>query len=156
MKLSDHATVVAGIGQQLTDKRRRIWKRVVAVARVVDSAGVHARHKAGTTGCANRALAIRRRKCHAICHELVDRGSVDIRIAKSGNRVEALLVGAVPQDVWTLFGHVRAMCRGKLDAGGATNDARQHRSVDSRRRKATPAMRLSVGEDFLFAVSNGL
>ncbi len=118
MKFSNHATVVAAVCQKFADQWRMIGKRVVAVTSVVDSAGVHACHKAGTTWCADRALTVSRGERHAIAHQPVDGRCLYVFIAKGSDRVKALLICAVPQNIGPGVSHMYMYLRFEVGSTG--------------------------------------
>lgn len=76
-----------------------VGKRFVAIAAIVHPGGIHAGHKAGPARRADGALAVGVCKSHAVGDQRIDGRRVDVRIAKGSNRVETLLIGAVPEDV---------------------------------------------------------
>ena len=101
MKLSDQATVVPGLGDQLRDHGRMIGKRFIPVASVVNTRRIHPRHEARTTRSADRALAIGMCEGNALGDQAIDRGRDDMRVTERPDRVEPLLIGTVPEDVGT-------------------------------------------------------
>ena len=99
MEFADHTAVVAGISDQRRNKRGVIGKGFVPIATIVDSTRIHASHKAGATGRANRALTTRVSECNTVINKLVDRWRAHVGITKSTDRVKSLLVRAVPQNI---------------------------------------------------------
>ena len=101
VQLADQAAVVAGLGQQARDQvgGDLAVRPGFAVARVVHPAGIHAGQKAGAAGRADRTLTEGVSEGRARGHEPVEIGRADVRVAQRADGVEALLVGAVPQDV---------------------------------------------------------
>ena len=82
-----------------------IGKRFVTISAVVYPARIHARHKTGSTGCADRTLAVRMGKRCTIVYQPVQRGCAHMRITERTDGIESLLVGAVPQDVGADLSH---------------------------------------------------
>lgn len=105
MKLANQAAVVSGIGDEFTDKGRATIERGIAVSRVMRTARIQTRHETGATWCADGTLTVNMSEGGAAFDERVNRRSAHMRIAQGADGVEALLVGAVPQDV-RLTGHV--------------------------------------------------
>ena len=129
MKFSDQPAIIAGIGHQLTDHWRPVGKGGVAVARIVHAAGVQAGHEARPARRANRALAVGMRKCHAIAHKLIYHRRAYVRVAQRANGIEALLIGAVPENVGP-FAHERATLRRCVRSGNVILAQQQHRRAD--------------------------
>ena len=124
VELADQAAVVSGLGQL---PRYQVGGNLavrpgVAVARVVHPAGIHTGQKAGAAGRADGALTEGVSKGRARGHEAVEVGRADVRIAERADRIEALLVGAVPQNVGPLVCHGGPVW---LAAGQANRTARQ-------------------------------
>ena len=82
-----------------------IGKRFVTVAAVVDAAWIHTGHKTGSTGRADRTLAVRMSERCTIVHQPVQRRRAHMRITERTDGIEPLLVGAVPQNVGTALSH---------------------------------------------------
>ena len=106
VELADETALVPAVGDQLRNERRRFRrKRVVPVPGIVNPTGIHAGHKARAAGRADRALAIRMSKRDTLAHNRINRRRANEVVAESSDRVEALLVGAVPENVGA--SHVR-------------------------------------------------
>ena len=107
MKLSDQATIVACVSQQTSDEIRGDFGvyPAVTVAGIVDATRIHARQKTRTTGRANGALTIRVGERCAFFYKRINVGRMNIWIAERGDRIEPLLIGAVPKNVGALLGH---------------------------------------------------
>ena len=86
----------------------------IPVAQVTHPARVHARQKTRTTGRANGALTIRVGERCAFFHKRINVGRMNIWIAERGDRIEPLLVGAVPKNVGALLGHRVTLRRVKM------------------------------------------
>ena len=99
VELAHQAAVVPAVRQQFGDQGRRILEDAVAVAGVVDPAGIHARHEARPAGRADRALAIGVRKGDAIPHQPVQRRRAHMGIAERADGIESLLIRAIPENV---------------------------------------------------------
>ena len=103
MKLPYQPTAIACICQQFRDKRWMIGPVCIAIAVVMDAAWVHASHEARAARGTNRALAIRPGKRNATGNKFIQGGGLNIRIAQGSNRVKALLIGAVQEDVGAIW-----------------------------------------------------
>ena len=107
MKFSDHAAVVTGISDELADQGWSArWKSIIAVTCATEARGIQAGHEAGSTWCTDRALAVRACKAGPGGNKLVECGCTNILISQGCNRIEALLIGAVPEDVGSGITHL--------------------------------------------------
>ena len=114
MKLADEAALVPAVRDQLCNEWRSLRrKRVVSVPRVVNPAGIHAGHETRAARRTDRALAVRMSKRDALSHKRIDRRRPNEFVAQSSDRVEPLLIGAVPENVRA--SHVRTEGRKAKD-----------------------------------------
>ena len=106
MELSNHAAVITRVSDQFADELRLVWKRFVAVARVMDSGRVHTAHETSSTWRANRTLAIRVRERNTFFDEPVDTQALqcgrDMQITLSTNGLVVLLLGLYPAALMSL------------------------------------------------------
>ena len=101
VKLADEAAFVTAVSDQFRDERRRFGrKRVVAVSRIVNPTRIEPAHETRAARRTDRALAVRMGKRDALADKSINRRRANELVAESSDRVEALLVGAVPQNVW--------------------------------------------------------
>jgi hypothetical protein len=78
----------------------------------VNAARVEAGHDAGAARSADWALAIRLRKSNAFADKGIDVRRANVLVPQSLDRVESLLIGAVPENVWS--SHVVLRCLEEL------------------------------------------
>ncbi len=105
MQLADQAAGVAGIGHEPRHQRDVRREVGIAVAVHVHGARVHAGEEGGPRRRADRRLAIGVGEGRAALHQRIDRRRRDMRVAERADRVEALLVGAEPEDVGSILAH---------------------------------------------------
>ena len=96
-------TFIACIGQGLCHEGCGFVPAVIAVDARVHCTGIHAGQEACAAGRADRRLAVRVRKRHALFNEPVEVWGANMGIAQRMDRVITLLVRADPQDVGSLW-----------------------------------------------------
>ena len=99
MKLADHSTIVSRIRNQLTYYRWPVWKTFIPIACIVDSARVESTHETCPARRTDRTLAEGMRESRARANQFIEYGGAYKGIAQGTDCVEALLVGAVPEDI---------------------------------------------------------
>ena len=99
MEFPDHATVIPGLRNQFGNDWRPLREALVAVSGVMDSAWVETAHETCPARRADGALAVSVREGRARANQFIEYGGAYIGIAQGTDCVEALLVGAVPEDI---------------------------------------------------------
>lgn len=105
VQLTGQATGVTRVGQPSRQETLLRGKVRVAIRIDVHRARVLAGEEARATWRANRALAVGVGERHPFGDESIEIRSVDVRISECTNRVEALLIGAIPENVWSTVRH---------------------------------------------------
>ena len=108
VQLANEAPVVPRISEFPCYKVfRHCWMDPrISVSWVVYTTWIHSRQEACSARCADRTLAERVSECRTLGNELIKVRCSDVRISEGPNGVKALLVGAVPQNIWALQIHV--------------------------------------------------
>lgn len=108
VQLANEAPVVSGISEfPCYEVFRHCWMDPrISVPRVVYTTWIHPRQETRSARCADGTLAERVCECRTLSNELVKVRCSDVRIAESTDGVKALLIGAVPQNIWALRIHV--------------------------------------------------
>ena len=108
VQLANEAPVVSGISEfPCYEVFRHCWMDPrISVPWVVYTTWIHPRQETRSARCADGTLAERVCECRTLGNELVKVRCSDVRISKGTNGVKALLVGAVPQNIWALQIHV--------------------------------------------------
>jgi hypothetical protein len=101
MELADQPASVTAVGDQFGNQRELFGKQLVAIASVVQTGRIHARHETRAAGSANGTLAVRMGEGHSNLNETVDRFRANIRIPQGPDGVETLLVSAIPENIWS-------------------------------------------------------
>ena len=96
MKLADHSTIVSRIGNELTNDGRPVRETFVSIAGVMNTAWVESTHKTCPAGSTDGALAVSVSKGGSFGYQFINYWSSNKRIAECTDRIESLLVGAVP------------------------------------------------------------
>ena len=109
MKFSDHPAIIARLRNQFGDDGSLLREAFVSVAGVMNAAGIKSAHEACPTGRADGTLAISVGEGRATAHKRIQNWCPYVRVAQGTDRIEALLVGAVPENVWT-FAHFKNPC----------------------------------------------
>ena len=104
MKFSDHPAIIARFRNQLGDDGRPVGEALVPVAGVMNAAGIKSAHEACPTGRAYGTLAVSVGEGRALAHKRIQNWGFNVWVAQGSDRIETLLVGAVPENVRT-FAH---------------------------------------------------
>ena len=112
MQLADEPAVVARLCKYLGDQLFVRGKVCVAVAMHLVRGGIAAGQERGPRRGADRALCIRARERDAFRAQAVEERCRDVALAERRDRVPALLVGAIPEDVGTALPRFRLRRRG--------------------------------------------
>ena len=99
MKFADQSAVISGIGDQPCNERGIFGKGLVAIARVVQAGRIHSSHKTGSAWCADRTLTKGVCESNAILQQAINHWRGHVLIAKGSDRVEPLLVRAIPENI---------------------------------------------------------
>ena len=99
MKFADQAAVISCIGDQPCDERGISGKGLVAIARVVQTGRIHSSHKTGAAWCTDRTLTKGVCERNATLHQAVNHWGGDVLITEGSDRVEPLLVRAIPENI---------------------------------------------------------
>lgn len=99
MKFADQSAVISGIGDQPCNQRGIAGKGLVAVACVVQAGRIHSSHKTGTAWRADRALAKGVCESDPTLQQAINHRGADVLIAEGSDRVEPLLVCAIPKNI---------------------------------------------------------
>ena len=103
MQFAYQTAGIARIGEQSGNHGETVRKRGVPVVVDVYRAGIDSAHEAGTAGCADGTLTVSTGKRHPPVHEPVQIRSPDVLVSQGRYRIEALLIGAYPQYIRSLF-----------------------------------------------------
>ena len=106
MKFSDHPAIIAGIRNQFADHGSLLRKAFVSVAGVMNAAWIESAHKACPAGRADGTLAISVGEGRSLAHKRIQNRGPYVWVSQGSDRIEALLVGAVPKYV-RAFVHLR-------------------------------------------------
>ena len=103
VQLAYQSTVVIGPSQSMTEQSIFKVAREEFVAIAVDPYGarIHAGKKAGPAGRTDRRLAEGVGEGDGLLHKMVQSGGMDMGISETADCVEALLITAIPENIWT-------------------------------------------------------
>lgn len=105
VELPNQACVIPSFRNQLTNQRRATIEGRVSISRIVRATRVQARHETRSTGCADWALAISLSERNPCFDQGINGWCPDIWISERANGVEALLIRAIPQNIWATIRH---------------------------------------------------
>ena len=101
MELPYQPTIIPFVCKHLRNQLLASWKIVVTVAVDMVCGRIPSGEKSRSRWCADWALGIAASKSSSVFDKPIEIRCTYMRVPQASDSIESLLVGAVPQDIWS-------------------------------------------------------